>query len=159
MPLKTRRQRRYEVLKNMGFRPFEARQLSKIPFNVPYMDVLMKERFNLYKQAIEEEWSKKDWRDFITGLYKRENWFEVRHPKRYSAFAMLREFEHRYRAKHPEYESPWKKRKRAMKDFLETTKKELAELPPMSATTKRRMKKQQEEADEHFRRIRRQKGQ
>jgi len=36
----------------------------------------------------------------------------------YDTWAMLRDFEDKYRAKHPQYKSPWEKRRKAWKSFV-----------------------------------------
>lgn len=159
MAFKTRRQKRYELLRKSGFLPFEAQELSRIPVKVPYVDILIKQRYKELKEAVEKGLSKEQWRRKIIDRYNANDWFEVRNPSRRSPHAMLREFEHTYKQQHPEYESPWKKRRRKFKDFVDTIEKELAEQPKLRAMTqetRKRMQQQVEEADKHFKYIREQ---
>jgi len=115
----------------------------------------MKERFKDYKQAFKEEWSRAKWERSIKKQYREYNWFDNK--GRADPWQMLRDFEHGYRAKHPEYESPWEKRRQKMKDFIAVVEKELVKLPerpPMSTAMKRRMREQQQEAKRQFEHIR-----
>lgn len=120
MAFRTRRQNRYKVLIAASFMPFEARELSRVAFRVPYMDVLIKERYKKYKGALDRKLSRTEYERQIKAMYFDSKWRRrTRTGKlKYDPWAMLRDFEHNYRAKHPDYSSPWEKRRRAWKDFV-----------------------------------------
>ena len=114
---KTRRQQRYLRLRNSGFLPFEAQELSKVPNNVPYMANLYRNRKMLLGRAKKDRWSYTKYESSIKKLYDSNRWYRAR--KR-DPWQMLKVAERRYKTKHPEYSSPWKKRR---KDFVEFTRK------------------------------------
>lgn len=120
MALRTRRQHRYEILRASGFLPFEASALSKVSFRVPYMDVLIKERHKRYKAAIDRKLSQAEYERQIKTEYFDSKWRSKTKTGRfrYDPWKMLREFERDYRYKHPEYESPWEKRRKTWRDFV-----------------------------------------
>jgi len=101
MVLKTRRQTRYAFLrKGEAFFPFEARAA----------------KFQKSGGTL------KQWEDHIKELYKKNGWLtdRIRAGKRYTIadpWRMLRDYEDRWRARQPEYSSPWEARYRKMKDF------------------------------------------
>ena len=119
MAFKTRRQRRYQILRLAGFLPFEARELSRVPFKVPYMDALVKQRHKRYESALGRKLSRAEYERQIKTIYFDSKWRKrTRTGKiKYDVWAMLRDFENKYRAKNPQYESPWEKRRKAWKDF------------------------------------------
>lgn len=133
MAFKTRRQRRYEVLRLAGFLPFEARELSRVSSRVPYMDVLIKERHKRHREAIDRKLSGAEWERQIKSEYFDSRWRRrTRLGKiKYDTWAMLRDFEDKYRAKHPEYQSPWEKRRRAWKDFVSKLERTYQRYPKM----------------------------
>lgn len=120
MAFRTRRQKRYENLRNNGFLPFEARVLSKVPRKVPYMPPLIANRAKLQVKAKKEEWSQKRYEDYIKKLYKDRGWLGLTRTGKvkYDTWQMLRESEDRYRNKHPEYSSPWLKKQKVWRDFV-----------------------------------------
>jgi len=120
MAFKTRRQHRYEILRLAGFLPFEARELSRIPFRVPYIDMLLRERHKRYKSALDRKMSRAEYERQIKTMYFDSKWRRRTRTGRivYDTWAMLRDFEDKYRAKNPQYESPWEKRRKAWKDFV-----------------------------------------
>ena len=119
--MRTRRQNRYEFLRKKGFLPFEARPISFVPIKtVPYMKPFIGERWGLYKDALRHKAKLLQYEDAIRAIYDSNKFLKrdksgkmVRDP-----WAMLRDFEDRYRAKYPAYESPWEKRRRSWTDFL-----------------------------------------
>ena len=154
MAFKTRRQRRYEILRKAGFMRSEARDLSRVPLKVPYMKPLIDARAKEYKKAVKEEWTIGQWEDTLKKQYKSSGWLNSKGKS--SAWAMLRDYEHAYRAKHPNYDSPWQKRRGQMRDFIKVFEKKLAELPkrpPMTEATRLRIEAQQQEMEQHFKEI------
>lgn len=153
MAFRTRRQYRYDLLRKSGFLPFEARSLSRVPLRIPYLDQLIKERFIAYQQAAKEGQTRAKWQRSIKNRYRGENWINLRGQT--DPWKMFRAFEYTYRAKHPEYESPWEKRRRQMKDFIATVEKEIVELPEkkprkVSRRTKKFMEQQTKEIQRQF---------
>lgn len=129
----TRRQHRYNRLKEFGFFPFEARQLCKVPFKTPYMREGIRERKRALKDAQLEykerklRFSKTEWAEIIKEMYITRNWLKE---GRSDPWQMLRAWEDRYRDKRPEYESPPKHRKPKIKrqeDFVSKYAKSLVD--------------------------------
>lgn len=152
---KTRRQNRYEVLRKTGFLKGEAQTLSQIPFKTPYMKPLVDNRRRDFRNAISRRMTRTQYEKGIRERYDKNGWFDSKGNR--SVWAMLREYEHAYVEKHPEWESPWEKRQRKRRDYIKTLEKELAHLPrkpPMTEATKRMLEKQQAEAARHFEYIR-----
>ena len=120
MAFRTRRQHRYQILRLAGMLPFEARELSRVPFKVPYMDALIRERHKRYEVALAKKMSRAEYERQIKTMYFDGKWRKRTRTGRivYDTWAMLRDFEDKYRAKHPDYESPWEKRRKAWKDFV-----------------------------------------
>lgn len=127
MKFKTIRQKRYDVLCFTGFTGFEARTLSRVPFRVPYILPLIKEREAEYtraaKRAKRQDLSKtafeKKWLNFIKRRYIMKGWRYRGEPWGATVtFRMVKDKEFDYKRKHPEYESPWEKRRKQFKDFL-----------------------------------------
>lgn len=127
MAFKTRRQRRYRVLREAGFLPFEAQSLSRVTFQTPYFDAMIRSRYRELKTALREDISQAEWRRIIHRRYRDNGWYEVGDPRKRSPFAMLRDFEEKYRGKNPNYKSPWEKRKKSWKQFVSTVEKDLAQ--------------------------------
>lgn len=128
MALKTRRQSRYALLRNAGFLPFEARPLSRVPSNVPYFRQLVMDRANDARAAKARGVTRGQYEDKIKGQYRREGWLKKDRLGKVvaDAWQMLRAFEDRYRARQPEYESPWEPRGRKLKDFIAKIERTMA---------------------------------
>lgn len=127
MAFKRRRQHRYNrLIVDFKFLPFEARELSKVPFKTPYMRIGMRERRRTFRDAIREyrdrgiRFTKAEWVEIIKEMYIDRGWLRE---GRGDPFQMLRAWEERYRAEHPEYESPPKKRRSKIKRRDEFTSK------------------------------------
>lgn len=142
MAFKTRRQRRYDILRKSGFLPFEARTMSRVPFRVPYMDVMIKERFKGFDEALAKGVSRTGWEKIIKNFYIGNNWRKRTRLGRmkYDPWQMLRDFESKFRAKHPEYESPWEKRRRSWRDFVNKLEKTYQKYPKGMPEVKLRYK-------------------
>ncbi len=112
--LKTKRMRRYLKLVDAGFMPFEARGLSRIPFTVPYMGGLLRARHIRYTWARKKGLTDRQYAKAIRQLYLANDWIKLDKAgrRRGDPWKLLREFEDRYREKHPEYQSPGEKRRR-----------------------------------------------
>lgn len=112
--LKTKRMRRFKRLDSVGFVPFEARLLSKVPFTVPYMGTLIRARHIRYTWAKKKGLSERQYIKAIRQLYLANDWIKVDKAgrRRGDPWQLLRQFEDRYREKHPEYQSPGEKRRR-----------------------------------------------
>ena len=127
MPYKTRRQTRYQRLRDCGFTPFEARPLSRVSQRVPYVLPLMQQRLAEYtraikrakKQGIPEQNFNKQWLTKIKKRYNMKGW--KHRGDAWSStvvFRMFKESEKDYKLKHPEYDSPGEKRRKMWKDFI-----------------------------------------
>lgn len=103
------RTHRIKVMHDSGFMKFEARQLSKVPFNVPYMKPMIRERLKEHTEFLATGKTEIAWVRFIWKRYRANGWK--------TAFDMLRATEHRYRDKHPEYESPWERKRSDIRDI------------------------------------------
>ena len=127
MPYKTRRQQRYERLRQCGFVNFEARGLSRVSLRVPYILPLMKERLAEYTKVIKQAKRKgisetdfnRQWLTHIKRRYITKGWKHIDDTWGVTtAFRMLKDKERDYKLKHPEYDSPWEKRQRQWQDFI-----------------------------------------
>lgn len=132
----------------------EAFQLSKVPFSVPYMKPMVEDRLKDYRKALAQRITRSQYEKIIRDTYDKMGWIDSK--GNYSPWSMLRDYQDRYRDKHPSYDSPWEKQRKSMKDFVKTLEKQLAKLPeraPMTEATRRNIAKQQAEAAEHFKHI------
>jgi len=106
----------YEDLRNNGMLYSEARRMSLLPNreNYPWLKELENERRKQWKAARRRGISRKRFEEAIVSDYRSNNWL-VRGLKQVQVdvYAMLRNRCDRYRAKHPEYESPWEERQRS----------------------------------------------
>lgn len=114
MVLRTRRQNRYTKLRQSGFLPFEARPLSRVPFKIcPYMRQLIRDRQADFLEAKREGATRAQYENQIKEAYGKNKWLTERETKKgvkyieADPWKMLRDYEDRFRDKHPEYESPW----------------------------------------------------
>jgi len=128
---RTRRQHRYEVLRKIGCLKFEAFAWSKVPFRVPYMDELMKGRFRSFEKAMKEGKSNAEFNRGIKREYRDRGYLKRTRLGQLvgDPWAYLRDFENRYRSKHPEYESPWQKRRKAFVDFIAKVERTIEKYP------------------------------
>ena len=119
MPFRKTRQARYENLRKNGFLPFEARPLSRVPHRTPYMPQLIATRASLLARARREGWSKIRYNIAIKESYRRKGWRKLNRVGKIvnDPWQMLRDYEDRYKDKHPEYNSPWVKKQKGWRDF------------------------------------------
>jgi len=127
MAFKTRRQNRYEFLRHHGFLRFEAQTLSRTSLKVPYFDLLIKERSNLFAEAVERQQSLTQYEKQIKGIYKSNRWYKLSRSGKIVAdpWAMYRDREDAHRQKHPQYTSPWEKRQKDFRGFVSKTEKNI----------------------------------
>ena len=127
MPYKTRRQGRYDRLRQAGFVGFEARALSRVSPRVPYMLPLMQKRHEEYQREIKRAKRKglteiefnKWWLTHIKLRYVAKKWKHKGDVWGVTAgFRMLKEAERQFKYKHPDYDSPWEKRQKDFRDFI-----------------------------------------
>lgn len=147
MAFRSRRQHRYLILRDTGFLKFEARELSKIPFNIPYMDTLIKERYKAAKDAARDKITERGWKKIITNMYFDKGFTKTDKKtgkKTPDAWQMFRDFEFKFKSKHPEYESPWEKRRKNWKDFVAKIEKTYDKYP-IGAAYNRKVKQAIEE--------------
>ena len=126
MAFKSRRQGRYEKILTAGFLPFEATTLSRVSLKVPYMKPMIRERAKELAKYFDPKlgwrkgWSTTRWKRKINKEYDDNNW-QSEHAiktgltkglavRRRDAFRMLESKKEEWINKHPEYDSPWKKR-------------------------------------------------
>jgi hypothetical protein len=141
------RQKRYEMLRNKGFLPFEARALSRVPKKVPYIKSVIGERTKFRNRGEKEGWSKLKYEQEVRALYKKKGWTVG---GANSPWAMVKDYETKYKDKHPEYTSPWVKKQKQWKDF---ERKFEARLQPVMQSTKDFVAKQLEEQNKAFEHI------
>ena len=130
MALKTRRYSRYSQLRQGGaFLPFEARPLSKVPVGIcPYFRAMIDERRAEAIKAGHQGLTKTQWEDRIKDRYQTNKWLSLNREGKVVAdpWKMLRDYEDRWRAKQPEYTSPWEARYRKWKDFYSKLERTMA---------------------------------
>ncbi len=119
MAFRKTRQARYERRRRNGFLPFEARPLSRVSEKVPYMPQLIATRASLLARARREGWSQIKYNISIKELYRKKGWRKLNRVGKIvnDPWQMLRDYEDRYKSKHPEYESPWVKKQKGWRDF------------------------------------------
>lgn len=120
MVMRKTRQARYENLRKNGFLPFEARPISRVLRKVPYIPQMVATRSSLLARARREGWSQKRYETYIKEQYRKKGW---RKPNRVGKIVddpwqMLRDYEDRYKSRHPEYTSPWVKKQKKWRDFI-----------------------------------------
>jgi hypothetical protein len=121
MAFKTKRQNRYEYLREHGFMPFEAKTLSVRPLKLPYIKEMIRDRMQIVKQSNKENWTQKQFRATIYQLYNVRGW-KMAGSARNSAWAMSHYYEDINQAKHPDYKSPAPKRKDHIADVRKFAK-------------------------------------
>ena len=127
--MKTRRGQRYEILRANGFLPGEARPLSRVPIKtVPYMKPFIRERRGLFADAMRQKVTIAQYRAAVNAIYHKNRFLKRNKVGRFvpDPWALLHDFEDRYRSKNPAYESPWEKRRRSWGDFLARIEKTIA---------------------------------
>jgi hypothetical protein len=129
MAFRTRREQRYVTLRKAHLLPFEARPMSRVPMiqykMVPYLAEALKVRQEMWKKAVEMKISVIKWEAQIKELYKVNGWLTKTRTGKIVAdpWSMLRDYEDKWRAKYPQYESPWQKRQKNWRDFLPKAEK------------------------------------
>lgn len=119
--MKTRRQDRLVKLRAHSLLPFEARPLSRVPFKVcPYIGYMMRDRWKMFLRAKQLGTTQRQWEAQIKELYRVNGWTKRNRAGIVTAdpWKMFRDYEEKFKAKYPEYESPWMKKYRNWKDFL-----------------------------------------
>jgi len=126
--LKTRRHQRYLGLRKSFFLPFEARPLSRVPSYVPYFKGLIRERRIMVKKAISLGTPARKFEEQVKELYRVNRWQKKNRAGQIVAdpWAMLRDFQDKFKDKNPQYDSPWEKRQRNWRDFQSRIEKTLA---------------------------------
>lgn len=104
MAFKARRQHRYTQLIKAGFLPYEAREISHVPFNVPYMKSVISARRKILKQATTQKMTKANYQKMIKKQFP-------------DPWELLRKASDAWKQKHPDYQSPSRKKKRNWPDF------------------------------------------
>ena len=120
MAFRTRREARYLKLRQHGFLRFEARALSKVSTRVcPYLRNMMKERLGLMRESQKLGRTLRQYEDSIKELYQTNKWLTRNRVGRIVAdpWRMFREQEDKFKAKFPQYTSPWQKRWRDWRQF------------------------------------------
>jgi len=139
MAFKTRRQQRYQKLRDNGFLPFEARELSKVPAKVPYFKEIVKERRKILREAYKAKSTKKSYEEQIKDKYSKNGWIRGTKSgkRRLDPWQLMRAYEDDYKQQHPAYDSPWKKKQKGFGDFtrkMENTYRNQVGLEPPPKT-------------------------
>lgn len=116
---KTRRQQRYEKLRNNGLLPREAQVLSKVPLNVPYIKKLITDRRQFVKKQLDNKKTPNQIEQMIRSDYYGRGMIvrdSLGRPK-LNVWGYLRKYEDEYKGKQPEYRSPSQKRYKKFVDF------------------------------------------
>lgn len=129
MAFRMRRQSRYVSLRKSGFLPFEASTLSKVPRSLPYMRLFIKERQGMLAQSISDKKSNNDYIADIKKIYTDNAYTRDKRGKIYlDPWQLLRRFEDDYIKKHPEYQSPWAKRRVKWMNFVDKAEKSIRKM-------------------------------
>lgn len=114
-----------------------------LPITVPYVKELIRTRTVAFRNAKRQGIVKtrQEWDNFIIeSVYVANNY--LKEDGRIDFWQMLRNWEERYKEKFPEYDSPYKEKKKKMKDFDDKWKR---------GAEKARNKKEQEAIDKRNR--------
>lgn len=121
------RLQRYEKLRRSGFTKLEARTLSKIPENTPYVKIMRQARAKDLKLAIKKGLTEAQYDKLILDLYKQKGWSQIGlnadipvHKMDVRAvYKMLREYEDKYKDDQgmQNFKSPWVKKQKQFTDF------------------------------------------
>lgn len=108
MAYKTLRERRYQDLRLIGFLPFEARILSKVPRKTPYMRDIGTERAKEYSRWLKSGKSDKEWETHVLRVYRAKGWTRQGQKVKSasSVYAFLRARREAMLPQYPEYASP-----------------------------------------------------
>ena len=112
---RTRRLTRYQILRNKGLTNFEASIISTIPLNVPFIKDLILDREYDKAQAIRNGMSEGEFVSMIKQQYIMNGFFKpaiAGRKAKLDVWAMIRDYEKKFKDKHPSYTSPWMKRRR-----------------------------------------------
>jgi len=115
---KSRRQRRYVQLRESGFLAFEAEKLSLVPKTTPYLNKMVKDREKLQRRANRKGWTPGEYSKSIKLKYHGKGFVNKQRRQKLDVWQMLREYEYGYEQTHPNYNSPWLKRKKRFGKFL-----------------------------------------
>lgn len=114
----------YVFWRDFGFLAFEARAFSKetrqvkgkraikvdpVPFNVPYVQAMIKQRAKLHDDFMKRGGTEKDYKKMILKLYRKDGRIKNGKP---DAWKTLRDWEQRSKQDYPDYESPGGKKPR-----------------------------------------------
>lgn len=107
-------------MRDSGFIRIEAQYLSVIPFYVPYILPMIRARRKDFQRALDRDWSRDRFETSIRRMYVERGWtFRTKWRRVYpQPWDMLREWEQKYRDKHPDYSSPWEPRLRRMRKSM-----------------------------------------
>jgi len=107
------------MVKN-GMLDFEAAVLASIPEDVPYIKHMTDDRMALLRRALQQGLTDEQYQSLVKQQYIDRGFFKPAEGAvraRLDPYAMLRHYEDAYKARHPEWESPWKKRQRSWGRF------------------------------------------
>jgi len=111
--LRSIRQRR--KMTGMGFLGYEVASFDRIPFTVPYFRDMCRQRNKEFRAWLKARKLVSQWMRHIKIRYEQKGWMKGKAP---DPFKMLRHFEDDYKARFPEYDSPWQKRPKVRRDFM-----------------------------------------
>lgn len=105
--------KRYESLTNKrinrltkeGFLDFEIEVLKNIPISLPYLRNLRGHRDRWYKRSIKEGKSKRTFENEVERFYI-DMGFTHPETNEFDIWQLIRDYEKRYKVKHPKYDSP-----------------------------------------------------
>ena len=132
MAFRTKRQTNYERLRNAGFLPFEAFELSKVPRKTPYMGQFVASRASLFSRAVKQGWSAERYRKHILDIYDKGQYYSesLKGRAHRSPWKLLEDkAKYPYQRKHPEYISPKVKKRIKFRDYIDITERTLAREP------------------------------
>ena len=125
----TRRERRKRSFKRVGFLGFEAEALSVYPLNlVPYIKSMIRDRRNLLRDALRHNATAAQYKAAIIEDYHKDGFLKRNKVGKAvpDVWAMVRDYEDRYKAKYPAYESPGIKKRRIWVDFMAKVERTIA---------------------------------
>ena len=132
MPFVPRRVERYEHLRKAGFTDFEARTLSHIASDTPYLQRMTANRarefssFKAKNRGLTTKQINKTWKNEIIHTYKEKNfWKGLNESSVWEFFRENRFGEHAYKRTDREYISPWVDRQKGFRKSVTAIEKAL----------------------------------
>ena len=102
-----------------GFIEEEAEVFFRLPPETPYLASMVRGRAKLHNEKRKKKWSDQKYRDEVIDLYRKNKWLKRTRTGKLviQPYALLKDHEHRYKARHRDYRSPGEQRRRDFRSW------------------------------------------